>query len=209
MSERRRGPYKRYLTDPTARIPRQTRFNWRKQPRISSPTHHGSAPSNCDTSASSASEGEDDATREPQDSDSPEDNRSGSDNADLSDDGIGAHPSPTHSLLYEGAQISEDMGMMLLMCLATKHKMSFSELADLKVVCMHFPAGTSVPTAYKSVYRLLKKVAAMESDLAWPQLRIGKGQVEKLVVVLYLYIYIIPTDYNTKKYINDIIIWLP
>ena len=119
------------------------------------------------TSASSASEGEDDATREPQDSDSPEDNGSGSDNANLSDDGIGAHPSPTHSLLYEGAQISEDMGMMLLMCLATKHKMSFSALADvLKVVCMHLPAGTSVPTAYKSVYRLLKKVAAKGSDIS-------------------------------------------
>ena len=71
------------------------------------------------------------------------------------------------ALLYPGAKISEDMGVALLMSMATKHKLSFSALADiLKVLCMHIPAGTPVPTAYKFVYRLLKKVATVGSSIS-------------------------------------------
>jgi len=70
---------------------------------------------------------------------------------------VAAH-SPFH-LLYPGAKISEDIGVALLLSMVTKHKISFSALADiLKVMCMHFPAGTPVPTAYKSVYRFLMKL---------------------------------------------------
>ena len=47
---------------------------------------------------------------------------------------------------------------MLIMSLASKHKLTYSALADiLKVICLHLPAD-SIPASYKSVYRLLKNV---------------------------------------------------
>ena len=61
-------------------------------------------------------------------------------------------------MLYPGAGLSQEMGMMLIMSLASKHKLTYSALADiLKVICLHLPAD-SIPASYKSVYRLFKNV---------------------------------------------------
>ena len=156
MSGRKRGPYKRYLTEPSRRIPRQTRYNWRVRSRILSSTHDS-----IDRSQE-VHDHEDDGPCE--DQGVPEDAGSESDRVEVEEGG--ADRSPSH-LLYPGAKISEDIGVALLLSMATKHKTSFSALADiLKVLCMHFPAGTPVPTAYKSVYRLLKKVATLGNDMS-------------------------------------------
>lgn len=50
--------------------------------------------------------------------------------------------------------------MMLLLSLASRHKITYSALSDiLRVVCMHLPSN-SVPTAYKSLHRPMKAMAS-------------------------------------------------
>ena len=187
-SSRKRGPYKRYLTDPDYPVPRQTRYNWRlanavesddcesdddlaTQNPLESPTPVR-ATSSCDETEDdvdpieSATEDDTDPTESANEDDANQIESATEDVADAieSEQGYGNdRTSPTHltSMLYPGAGMSQEMGMMLIMSLASKHKLTYSALADiLKVICLHLPAD-SIPASYKSVYRLLKKVTAL------------------------------------------------
>ena len=52
--------------------------------------------------------------------------------------------------LYPGAQITEKMGTMLILTIATKHRLTRSAISDiLRVVSMHLPEGTN-PKPYRS-----------------------------------------------------------
>lgn len=168
---RKRGPYKRYLYEADAPIPRQTQYNWRQTAKRSRMDEVESA--SC-SDGSYLQESADDADHQTQgenaesgnESDGSESERSesdenGSESGEM-EEGLdeetlgGAYSSP--ALLYPGAEISEEMGTLLTMSLAAKHKLTYSALEDiLRVICMHLPAGT-VPTPYKSLYRLLKAV---------------------------------------------------
>ena len=57
---------------------------------------------------------------------------------------------PAHQSLYPGAQITEETGAMLILSLATKHRLTHSAISDiLRVASMHLPEGTN-PTFYRS-----------------------------------------------------------
>jgi hypothetical protein len=69
-----------------------------------------------------------------------------------------ADSSPTP---LQGAQISQEMGVLLLLSLTVRHNLTYSALADImKVICTHFPPDAD-PTPYKSIYRLLKSMHAI------------------------------------------------
>ena len=69
-----------------------------------------------------------------------------------------SEPSPAHPL-YSGAQIEEGMGVMILLSLAMRHKLTYTAFADIiKVINIHLPKNVSTPTSYNSVYRFLKSV---------------------------------------------------
>lgn len=144
----KRGPYKRYLRDPNCVVPRQTRYNWRKAEIDPTPLTTPEATAVDSPPASSADEEQDYSSSE---SDDIED-------MDTDD------PSPTSSLslhasLGDGAPISDEMGMMLILSLLTKHRLTYSALEDiLKVVSEHLPSG-SVPSTYKSMYHLQKAMS--------------------------------------------------
>ena len=162
VTARKRSPYKRYLTDPDYPVPWQTRYNWR----------HAAAESDdrgSEDDGESADEGCEDSIEliesEAEDNTDPIESEVEDDNDPI----IGEHEfandraSPTHrsSVLNQGVGLSEEMGMMLVISLASKHRLTYSALADiLKVICLHLPAD-SVPASYKSVYRLLKKMTAL------------------------------------------------
>ncbi len=169
---RKRGAYKRYKLDSSVPIPRQTLHNWRKQVKCSStvpaPDREVDNPYP-DASVTGAREIETGEVSE----DDRDDHYIGGDSdgydgySSSSEDEGDSQPSPAPTLLYEGAQISEEMGMMLVLSMATKHRLTLSALADiLKVMSLHLPSGTPVPPSYKSVYRLLKKVATMGGSLS-------------------------------------------
>ena len=185
-SSRTRGPYKRYLTDPEYPVPRQTRYNWRRAAEsddfdsdddltTQNPLESQTPNSGCDEShqteddVESVTEDDADPTESANEDDANQIESAGGDVADPieSDQGYGNDgTSRTYltSMLYPGAELSQEMGMMLVMSLASKHKLTYSALADiLKVICLHLPAD-SIPASYKSVYRLLKKMTALGED---------------------------------------------
>ena len=52
---------------------------------------------------------------------------------------------PAHQPLYPGAQIDEETGIMLILSLANKHRLTHSALSDIvRVVTMHLPQGTKL-----------------------------------------------------------------
>ena len=56
-------------------------------------------------------------------------------------------------LLYPGAQISEEMGKLLIQSLTMKHGLTKAAVADiLQLVRLHMPADCA-PASYKSVHR--------------------------------------------------------
>lgn len=183
---KRRGPYKKYLADPSLAIPRQTRYNWRQGEQLSgdsSPTHHDGGGGAGD-SAVNLEPGCSGATPDPQASAHDEAEIDDDDDGDMdvdydhaSFDGMEEEisMSPTEgqaspgagSLLYEGAQISEKTGVELLLSLTNKHKLSLSALGDiLKLVALHLPSSLPTPSAYRSVYMLLKHISETTSHLS-------------------------------------------
>ncbi len=178
MSRRKRGPYNRYLTDPTAIVPRQTRHGWRKRSRLESdladiepidPTHI--APTTVSVPGAFADVGEDGSVVEvvpdpttdlitAEREFTVENEGGGAEELEASDDDESDVQSSCTPLLYEGAQISEEMGVGLLLSMATRHRLTMSALGDLlKLITMHLPSGVPVPQPYRSVYMLLKSVA--------------------------------------------------
>ncbi len=65
----------------------------------------------------------------------------------------GAEPqqsSPTHRPLYPEAKITEERGIMLILSLANRHRLTHSAISDiLRVISMHLPKGIE-PTSYRS-----------------------------------------------------------
>ena len=56
-----------------------------------------------------------------------------------------SEPSPAHPL-YSGAQIEEGMGVMLLLSLAMRHKLTYTAFADIiKVINIHLPKKSALP----------------------------------------------------------------
>lgn len=75
---------------------------------------------------------------------------------------------PPEPKLYAGALITEEMGLILLLSLATRHKLTNAAFSDvLRVVRLHLHAGCITPASYASLYKLLKFVAnTQESESA-------------------------------------------
>ncbi len=169
------GPYKRYLLDPSVRVPRQTRYNWRQLQRLSpahcdEPDALGQSSSDVGLELPSGhdevGDGDGDDTDAEADSDRESVNDSDADTTESSDEEGGATemhasgPAP----LYPGAQITEEMGVKLL---ATRHRLSFSALGDiLKLVTVHLPSHAPVPPAYKSTYMLMKTITSMGGNMS-------------------------------------------
>ena len=148
-SSRTRGPYKQYLTDPEYPVPRQTRYNWRcaaesddfdsdddltTQNPLESQTPIRTN-SGCDEShqtegnVESVTKDDADPTESANEDDANQIESAGGDVADPieSNQGYGNDgTSRTHltSMLYPGAELSQEMGMMLVMSLASKHKLT-------------------------------------------------------------------------------------
>ncbi len=179
-----RGPYKRYLSDPSLPIPRQTRFNWRcvadegidDLPGLSAtssfdPTlqdgHSSATPMDLEPEVSDAlccPGADDDGIGSDSESSSESDLES---EQNTSGDEMGgalpagaregganlqqAHSSPAYHPLYPDAQITEEEGIMLILSLSTKHRLTQSALSDiLRVVSIHLPQGTT-PASYRLV----------------------------------------------------------
>ncbi len=99
------------------------------------------------------------------DADTQEDANAFWSESDSEDEGVARTAGPgsttTSPALYPGAQITEEVGVMLVMSLAARHNLTNTALADiLKVVTLHLPLGCA-PTAYSSVYKLLKHAASL------------------------------------------------
>lgn len=174
MSRGKRGPHKRYLSNPEYPVPRQTRYNWRHAAAADSGAELDDSRVPDSVLCSSLPEI---STSNPELTDSNtavtdlEGDGATASNSDEPDFEIGSDPapSPSHSLspthLCDGVQISSEVGLKLIMSLVVKHKLTTSALADiLKVINMHLPIDY-VPSPYKSVYRLLKYMASLESNL--------------------------------------------
>ena len=166
-AKRKRGPYKRYLLDPTAPVPRQTRFNWRC---TGSPCLAATIDRDSSATLTSNSEDERDSTyagtsdamelqlqpRTSESSDSGDNHYSSSDtNIECESDGeawADVEPdrsSSTHQPLFPGAQIDEETGSMLILSLASKHRLTHYAISDImQVVTMHLPQGTK-PKFYR------------------------------------------------------------
>ncbi len=154
---KRRGPYKRYLSDQLFRIPRQTRHNWRERERAStdsSPAHLDltEALDNVEPNTSAGASVIDSCGEENEESefsemevDSDPESFDGDGTASSVEEEGGAttdsQPSHApHPLLYEGAQITKEIGVKLLLSLATRHRLTLSALGDiLKLVSVHLP----------------------------------------------------------------------
>ena len=153
MTARKRVPHKRYLTDPDYPVPRQTRYNWRHVAAESddrgSEDGGESADEGCEDNIELIeSEAEDDT--DPIESEAEDDNDPIVGEQEFANDR--ANPTHRSSTLNQGVGLSEEMGVMLVISLASKHRLTYSALADiLKVICLHLPAD-SVPASYKSVY---------------------------------------------------------
>ncbi len=205
--ERKRGPYKRYLSDPTVPVPRQTKFNWRQLSTDGNCVIGEDTVPRSTTTSVSLNEGsamdlglpvhlENDGVRDgavlrednggaiPDEGDDsafgskgtelvPGDDPGNSEYSDLNEDdeldtdsdddlggawgaGVqegGAEPqqsSSTHNPLYPGAKITEETGIMLILSLATRHRLTHSAISDvLRVISMHLPKGVE-PTSYRS-----------------------------------------------------------
>lgn len=156
---KKRGPYKTYLTDPSIAIPRQTRYNWRKSEQSrndSSPTHRNvqedvevdsfACASFFDGSLCSGAENEDDDVNAEMEVDSDPVTFDRDDTTSTLEE-EGGVTGDTHSslgpLLYEGAQISEETGVMLLLSLATRHKLSLSALGDTSPLLFQYRLPTN------------------------------------------------------------------
>ena len=58
--------------------------------------------------------------------------------------------SPAYQPLYPGAQITEETGIMLILSLANRYRLTHSAVSDiLQIVAMHLPQGTK-PKSYRS-----------------------------------------------------------
>ena len=63
-----------------------------------------------------------------------------------------------------GMRISPEVGIQLILSLVTKHSLTYSALADiLSVIRLHLPEN-SIPTAYNSVYHLMKSMCSLQGD---------------------------------------------
>ena len=194
MANRKRGPYKRYLSEPDCKVPRQTLHNWRRR-QDEAAAILDEANNEFDNSEGAEFTDSSQAVLDPplaesgsieqpnlqdngsdpfsassrlgsSDIDADPESSSGTD-SDSSVDSSPAHQaSPAHKL-FNGAQVSDEMAVMLVLGLQSKHKLTQSALSDiLSVLSMHLPSGQSIPTAYKSLYHLLKSISARESGLS-------------------------------------------
>ena len=154
----KRGPYKRYLHDPSLAIPRQTLSNWR-QKGLSSLQDNEQA---METELTDGTEQESSELSEVKSeaecvSPAPDSSRPPTPPAPPSTTShANIEPACIHLpvRLYPGAQISEATGKLLLHSLAVKHGLTQAAQADiLKVLRLHMPAD-SIPPSYRSVHRL-------------------------------------------------------
>ena len=156
-----RGPYKRYLADPTIPITRQTRCNWRRQgeePQADDTT------SDCSSESSSAmyvygGDGNESTPLLLNNSD-PDCSPSSTSISDASMGTGEQSPSPTPECspaplaMYPGAQISESTGVLILQSLASRHGLTQAAQSDiLRVLKLHMPEN-GAPATYNSLYRM-------------------------------------------------------
>ncbi len=85
------------------------------------------------------------------------------------EDECSSHTQDSHSTasrklkLYDGAQISQEIGLMLLLNPATRHKLTSAAFSDVvKVLSLHLPVGCA-PSSYASVYKLIRAVATSQA----------------------------------------------
>ncbi len=123
----KRGPYKRYLLDPSMRVPRQTRHNWRELQRFSPAEPDALGQSSLDVGLNLLSghnevgDGDGNDTDAEADSDRECQQQRCRHHWKLEGGATEMHASRPASL-YPVAQITEEMGVKLL---ATRHRLSF------------------------------------------------------------------------------------
>ena len=176
-SKRKRGPYKRYLDDPSCPIPKQTISYWRKKRclvEIKNPdqtvitelsteqldelgpidgcTASSTQSTDCELTSPGLLTGniENDPPHA-SDRESASDSESVSDGEPASDGYSGSfEPTPTSA----STQFSETTGALLLHSLAAKHGLTRAAVSDiLEIIRLHMPAD-SVPPGYRSLHRL-------------------------------------------------------
>ena len=199
----KRGPYKRYLTDPNCRVPKQTRCNWKRlaadtssesesdhdrdtvgEMRTETLVREKEVNEDSEMEAEANEEGvwaweagewrDGDAGKEESLDSEVEANTVNEDYTDSesstegntareNEGDRGVAGSPAHSsdeINANGPQVSVEEGIMLILNLAWRHKLTNIALSDvLKVICFHLPEN-SIPAPYKSLYRLLKSVSS-------------------------------------------------
>ena len=146
----RRGPYKRYLHDPSLAIPRQTLSNWRQRglSQGNEQTMETELTDSTEQESAELSEVESEAECV---SPAPDSSCPPTPPATTSHANDSVNHLPAQNLLYPGAQISEATGKLLLHSLAVKHGAAQADI--LKLLCLHMPAD-SIPPSYRSVHRL-------------------------------------------------------
>ena len=189
MASKVRGPYKKYRFDPTLRVPRQTRYNWRRaevavqeaevavqEAEVAVATEQNTVPD-----CSSAHDGQEAneprwedleergaaLSNEPCLDESPdtEDPESVEDESDTESETVELQQEQLElSCDMNGAQISEETGVMLLSSLLTRHKLTNAALSDIiSLLRLHLPANCT-PKSYKSTYHFMKKVTSMKNN---------------------------------------------
>ena len=161
---KKRGPYRRYLTDPTVPIPRQTLYNWRCTDGSTPPTSETiqleasrmDVDQDCHTDIVDEVAGEETYENDSTSSESESDRDEAEDSGDLEsaweqmEEGGAEQQMGGSERLYPGARISEDTGILLLTSLASKHRLTHVALADiLSVIAMHLPEGIETPKSYR------------------------------------------------------------
>jgi len=173
MTERKgtpRGPYRRYVADTGVSVPRQTQHNQRQR---STPTSQNTSsthlpPATCTTTASSTYLTL--ATSTPVGAPSPtttidsevvaptldvEDaellSEASEDEMDTGSQTVSEEESDSH-LIYPGAQLSQEMSIVLILSYASRHKLTYTALGDLlRLLSLHFPKSATLPAPYRYV----------------------------------------------------------
>ena len=173
VEPRKRGPYKRYLRDPTLPIPKQTLCNWRQKGIIvdNDPANEPLVTQN-DYIESQDSEPEIEVPFSSPTTTPPFSPSVASADGEPTAASPASFESPTptssdahltENLLYPGAQISEETGRLLIQSLTMRHGLTKAALADiLQLVRLHLPPGC-VPASYKSVHRYSESMNLISS----------------------------------------------